>query len=304
MSIEVNEVTKLYGLQKALNNVSFSAKQGEITGFIGPNGAGKSTMMKIIAGIIPQTSGQVLVCGQPVAESHSVIKTNIGYLPENNPLHYGMYVKEYLAFVAGFYMPGREIKNIVNEIIERTGLGPERHKLIGQLSKGYKQRVGLAQALLHNPRVLILDEPTTGLDPNQIGEIRQLIQETAKNKTILLSTHIMQEVEAICHRVIIIRNGEIVANGSPAEIKNLPLSNQLIQIEFGSELSEAAVVALGRLGKPVQIDACNWLLETGGGGDQRAAVFQFAVSQGLTVLAMQMRNSTLEQAFGELTRKH
>lgn len=301
MSIEVRAVSKFYGSQKALNNISFSAARGEIIGFIGPNGAGKSTTMKIIAGIIPPDSGNAFVCGQSLNDSLPQLKQKIGYLPENNPLYPGMYIKEYLYFAAGFYMPQWHAKQRVAEIIKLTGLEREQHKLIGQLSKGYRQRVGLAQALLHNPEVLILDEPTTGLDPNQLSEIRNLIKETAINKTILLSTHIMQEVEAICHRVIMINQGEIVANGTPAEIKSKLTKTQVIQIEFGTELTNRQFEALALLGKLQKIDGCNWLLETDIANDPRAAIFDFAVNSQLTVLSMQKRNSSLEAAFRELS---
>ncbi|MBE3086084.1 MAG: ATP-binding cassette domain-containing protein, partial [Bacteroidetes bacterium] len=212
MSIVVQGVTKLYGEQKALDNVSFQVKTGEIVGFLGPNGAGKSTMMKIITGFIPASSGQVLVNGLEVGTDNPEVKKQIGYLPENNPLYPEMYVREYLGFVASIYNTGTPKKKLIDNIIEVTGLVPEQKKKIGSLSKGYRQRVGLAQALIHNPGVLILDEATTGLDPNQIVEIRKLIKEAGKEKTVMLSTHIMQEVEAICDRVIIIDKGVIVAN--------------------------------------------------------------------------------------------
>ncbi len=212
MSIVVQGVTKLYGEQKALDNVSFEVITGEIVGFLGPNGAGKSTMMKIITGFIPASSGSVFVYGIESSADNTEIKKKIGYLPENNPLYPEMYVREYLGFVASLYKMGHSVKKQINNIIEVTGLVPEQKKKIGSLSKGYRQRVGLAQALIHNPDVLILDEATTGLDPNQIVEIRNLIKDAGREKTIMLSTHIMQEVEAICDRVIIIDKGKIVAD--------------------------------------------------------------------------------------------
>ncbi|MGE5421199.1 MAG: ATP-binding cassette domain-containing protein, partial [Chloroflexota bacterium] len=217
MSILVEGVTKLYGEQKALNNISFEVKTGEIVGFLGPNGAGKSTMMKIITGFIPASSGAVKVNGLEAGTDNPEVKRQIGYLPENNPLYPEMYIREYLGFVASIYKIANSKKNI-DRIIELTGLGPEQKKKIGSLSKGYRQRVGLAQALIHDPGVLILDEPTTGLDPNQIIEIRNLIRETGKEKTVMLSTHIMQEVEALCGRVIIIDKGTIVANEEKSRI--------------------------------------------------------------------------------------
>lgn len=213
MSISINHITKLYGQQKALNDVSFNISSGEIVGFLGPNGAGKSTLMKIICCYLPPSEGNIKVCGLDVMEQSMEVRKKVGYLPEHNPLYLDMYVKEYLEFVGRFYHV-KNLKNRVGEMVEMTGLTVEQNKKIGQLSKGYRQRVGLAQAIIHDPQVLILDEPTTGLDPNQLSEIRALIKTLGKNKTVMLSTHIMQEVEAICERVIIINNGKIVADNS------------------------------------------------------------------------------------------
>ncbi len=221
MSIVASNVTKLYGPQKALDNVSFTIPAGEIVGFIGPNGAGKSTMMKIITGFFPADSGKVTVCGHPAGPSAREMRRLIGYLPENNPLYLDMYVREYLGYVADIYGLGKKSREAVGTVIERTGLYPEQGKKIGALSKGYRQRVGLAQALIHDPKVLILDEATTGLDPNQIVEIRNLISEAGREKTVMLSTHIMQEVEAICSRVIILDHGHIVADGPIDQISSL-----------------------------------------------------------------------------------
>ncbi len=221
MSVIVNKVTKHYGVQKALDEVSFTIPAGEIVGFIGPNGAGKSTMMKIITGFFPADSGEVTVCGLTAGPAARGVKRLIGYLPENNPLYPDMYVREYLSYVAGIYSLGKRSREAVERVIELTGLTPEQGKKIGALSKGYRQRVGLAQALINDPEVLILDEATTGLDPNQIVEIRNLISETGKEKTVILSTHIMQEVEAICSRVIIIDHGHIIADGPIGEIASL-----------------------------------------------------------------------------------
>ena len=221
MSITVSNVTKTYGAQKALDGVSFTIPAGEIVGFIGPNGAGKSTMMKIITGFFAADSGSVSVCGIQAGPGATEMKRLIGYLPENNPLYTDMYVREYLGYVADLYRMGKKSREAVNSVIERTGLTPEQGKKIGALSKGYRQRVGLAQALIHDPQVLILDEATTGLDPNQIVEIRNLISEAGREKTVMLSTHIMQEVEAICSRVIIIDHGRIVADGPIDEISSL-----------------------------------------------------------------------------------
>jgi ABC-2 type transport system ATP-binding protein len=220
MSIKVSGITKLYGEQRALDDVSFKVNTGEVVGFIGPNGAGKSTMMKIITGYIPQSQGEVWVNDINTLENGLEIRRMIGYLPENNPLYVEMYVKEYLTMVANLYLTkGKAGKKPVDDMIEKVGLGPEKHKKIGALSKGFRQRVGLAQALIHDPSVLILDEPTSGLDPNQIVEIRNFIHGLGKKKTILLSTHIMQEVEAICDRVVIINLGKIVADESTAELR-------------------------------------------------------------------------------------
>ena len=219
MSVEVKELTKIFGQQVAVDQISFSAVKGKITGFLGPNGAGKSTTMKILTGYIPQTSGKASVCGFDVESQSLEVRRNIGYLPESNPLYQDMYVKESLAFITGIHQVHQPEKRI-NDIIEQTGLTPERHKKIGQLSKGYRQRVGLAQAIIHDPQVLILDEPTSGLDPNQLIGIRQLIRDLGKTKTIILSTHIMQEVEAVCNQVIIINKGKIVADDSLEALRN------------------------------------------------------------------------------------
>ncbi len=228
MSIEVNKITKLYGEQKALNEVSFSIKSGEIVGFLGPNGAGKSTLMKIISCYLPPSIGTIKVCGLDVMEQSMEVRKKVGYLPEHNPLYLDMYVKEYLEFVGRFY-DVKKLNDRVKEMVEITGLTIEQNKKIGQLSKGYRQRVGLAQAIIHDPQVLILDEPTTGLDPNQLVEIRNLIKELGKNKTVMLSTHIMQEVQAICERAIIINHGRIVADDS---IANLTQKNTNLEKVF------------------------------------------------------------------------
>ena len=212
MSVEVKNITKLYGTQRALDDVSFTVEPGQVVGFLGPNGAGKSTMMKIITCFLPQNSGTVSVDGFDVTADPLKVRERVGYLPEHNPLYHDMYVKEFLSFIAGIQVPSATVASRVKEMIEVTGLGAEQHKKIGALSKGYRQRVGLAQAMIHNPSVLILDEPTTGLDPNQLVDIRQLIKNIGKEKTVILSTHIMQEVEAICDRVIIINKGKIVAD--------------------------------------------------------------------------------------------
>jgi len=302
MSIIVQGVTKLYGEQKALDNVSFEIKTGEIVGFLGPNGAGKSTMMKIIAGFIPASSGKVIVNDLEVGTEDIVVRKQIGYLPENNPLYPEMYIREYLGFVASLYKIGVSKKKQIDDIIELTGLLPEQKKKIGALSKGYRQRVGLAQALIHNPAVLILDEATTGLDPNQIVEIRNLIKEAGKEKTVLLSTHIMQEVEAICDRVIILDKGIIVADEEKSKIYSVIKSHkQIIQVEFDREITESLIYDLGLSDSVKQITKNVWVIEAEGEKDIRPDIFNFAVRNNLTVLSLQKRESNLEEVFRHLT---
>ncbi|HEY5470319.1 MAG TPA: gliding motility-associated ABC transporter ATP-binding subunit GldA [Bacteroidales bacterium] len=302
MSIIVQNVTKLYGEQKALDNISFEVKTGEIVGFLGPNGAGKSTMMKIITGFIPASSGQVQVNGLEVGTSNLEIRKRIGYLPENNPLYPEMYVREYLGFVASIFKTGTPKKKLIDNIIEVTGLVPEQRKKIGSLSKGYRQRVGLAQALIHNPEVLILDEATTGLDPNQIVEIRSLIKNAGKEKTVMISTHIMQEVEAICDRVIIIDKGVVVANEEKSRIYSIiKHPRQVIHIEFDREIQESELAALVNVNSVKQINNNTWLIEAEGSEDIRPGLFAFAVNNKLTVLSLRKEESNLEDVFRHLT---
>jgi ABC-2 type transport system ATP-binding protein len=302
MSIVVQGVTKLYGEQKALDNVSFEIKTGEIVGFLGPNGAGKSTMMKIITGFIPPSSGNVLVNGISTSDGSPKIRKKIGYLPENNPLYPEMYIREYLQFAASFYKSDIPVKKQIDNIIEVTGLAPEQKKKIGSLSKGYRQRVGLAQALIHNPDVLVLDEATTGLDPNQIVEIRNLISDAGKQKTVMLSTHIMQEVEAICNRVIIIDKGVIVADEKKKDIyKKIHQSKQVILVEFESDTDEALVKAIPLVDSVKKLKGNTWLVESSGDQDIRPAIFTFAVSNNLTVLSLQKKENNLEEVFRILT---
>ena len=302
MSIVVNSVTKYYGAQKALDNVSFSINTGEIVGFLGPNGAGKSTMMKIITGFIPSSSGNVLVNGTEASSGDPEIRNKIGYLPENNPLYPDMYVREYLGFVASFYSLGKKKDKAVDDIIAVTGLTPEQNKKIGALSKGYRQRVGLAQALVHSPEVLILDEATTGLDPNQIVEIRNLIKDAGKAKTIMLSTHIMQEVDAICDRIIIIDKGVIVANEAKADIySRIKKPSQVVIVEFDRDTSEEALLASTKASSVKQIKPNTWSIGSEGEDDLRPRIFSFAVSSGLTVLSLQKQESNLEEVFRLLT---
>lgn len=304
MSIEIHNVTKVFGSQKALDNVSFNVKKGEIFGFLGPNGAGKTTMMKIIMGVIPPTEGQVYVNGLDILNHEIEIKKQIGYLPENNPLYYDMYVKEYLMFVASIYNLKNKKKRI-DEIIEQTGLTIEQHKTIGSLSKGYKQRVGIAQALIHDPSILILDEATSGLDPNQIIEIRNLIAEVGKNKTVLLSTHIMQEVEAICNRIIIINKGKIVADNKK-DILQEELSDknkQIVFVEFDKSVSTEELKNIKGVQKVKGIKKMQYLLEAISEEDIRPHIFQFAVKKQLTVLSLQKKEKSLEEVFHELTKE-
>ena len=302
MSIVVQGVSKLYGVQKALNNISFEVRTGEIVGFIGPNGAGKSTMMKIITGFIPASSGNVSVNGLPVGDDNPEVKKQIGYLPENNPLYPEMYVREYLGFVASIYKTGSTLRKQTDSIIELTGLAPEQNKKIGALSKGYRQRVGLAQALIHNPAVLILDEATTGLDPNQIIEIRNLIKEAGKEKTVMLSTHIMQEVEAICDRVIIIDKGIIVADEEKINIySKIIRPKQVIQVEFDKETRESSLSEIKNVKNVKNVRNNLWLIEAESEEDIRPSLFNFAVKNNLTVLSLNKQENNLEDVFRQLT---
>ncbi len=298
MSIKVSKLSKLYGEQKALDEVSFEIPKGEIVGFLGPNGAGKSTMMKILTGYIPQSSGEAQVCDLDVSEESISVRQRVGYLPEHNPLYLEMYVKEYLRFMAGVHKASKES---VDAMIEKVGLSPEKHKKLGQLSKGYRQRVGLAAALLHQPEVLILDEPTTGLDVNQLVEIRQLIKEAGQDKTVMLSTHIMQEVEFLCDRVIIINNGKIVADRPIADLKELTLGT-VYQVEFDKPQTKSALKKIDGLIKVEELDGNRWLLEGRPDIDLRAKVFEFAVANETAVLEIQKRSASLEEVFKKLTK--
>lgn len=303
MSIKVTDLTKIYGPQKAVDSISFEIKTGEIVGFVGPNGAGKSTTMKILTGFIPPSSGEAWINGLDINENSLEIRKHIGYLPENNPLYPEMYVKEYLEFVAGIYKLGKNTKSRIAEIIEQTGLTVEQKKKIGALSKGYRQRVGLAQALIHNPAILILDEPTSGLDPNQIIEIRNLISSVGKEKTVLLSTHIMQEVEAICDRIIIINKGKIVADDSIGSIYNHTQDKQItILVEFDKKIEQALLEKISGANKVAKIDDKNWLIQSPS-EEIRQHIFNFAVQSGLSVLSMQKKEKSLEEVFQELTRQ-
>lgn len=300
MSIETRHITKLFGKQKALNDVSFTINKGELVGFLGPNGAGKSTLMKIITGFLASDSGDVSVNGEIIRPKNLEIRKNIGYLPEHNPLYTDLYVKEFLEITAGFYQLKNKKKR-VSEMVELTKLGDEQHKKIRALSKGYRQRVGLAQALIHDPSVLILDEPTTGLDPNQLEEIRNLIREISREKTVMLSSHIMQEVEAVCNRVIIINKGEIVADGEIEKIKNGSINrNQLVIVEFSKSIDTEKLFALEGV-KDVKQDGNLIEIESERSVDIRATIFQFAVENNITLLTLKEKQQNLENVFQQLT---
>ena len=302
MSIKIENIVKSYGAQLALNSVSFEVNTGEVAGFIGPNGAGKTTLMKIICGILLPDSGDVMVNGKSVTEDSFQVRKILGFLPENNPLYPEMYITEYLEYIAGIYKSRKSFKNRIEEIIELTGLRPEISKIIGQLSKGYRQRVGIAQALLHDPDILILDEPTTGLDPNQIIEIRNLISSVGREKTVLLSTHIMQEVEAICDRVIIINKGEIIANDIPSELKTV--GDQMFQsviVEFDRVVALDALQEIAGKDMLKKVNEQTWVIQYEGKTDIRPTIFNFAVKNNLTVLSMQKVDKRLEDVFRELT---
>lgn len=296
MSITVKNVTKTFGKQKALNNVSFSINKGEIVGFLGPNGAGKSTMMRVLTTYYKANSGDAEVNGFDVLKSEREVQKSIGYLPEHNPLYLEMYVKEYLAFNADVYNVSKER---IAEVIEQTGLAPEAHKKIGQLSKGYRQRVGLAAALLHDPDVLILDEPTTGLDPNQLVEIRKLIKDIGKEKTILLSTHIMKEVEAVCDRVIIINNGELVADKKLEYLREA--KEQIIEVEFDYRVEEVLLNKLPNVSHVKNTGGFIYEITFATSKDMRPAVFDFAHDNKLKTLQLSRKNKNLESLFTELT---
>ena len=299
MSIKVKKLSKVYGTQKALTEVSFEINKGEIVGFLGPNGAGKSTLMKILTGYIPQTNGDAKICNLDINENSIETRSRIGYLPEHNPLYLDMYVKEYLEFVANIYNVNHKY---IDEMIKKTGLLKEQHKLIGSLSKGYRQRVGLAQALIHNPEVLILDEPTTGLDPNQLIEIRSLIKEVGREKTVLLSTHIMQEVEAICDRVIIINKGQIVANKTIIELQKSKGNRKLITVEFDEKAEKKELMKIENVLEARELKGNKYQIFSDSKFDLRPDLFEFAVKNKLTILQMNIEEQKLESIFQELTK--
>ena len=301
MSVKVEELTKIYGTQKAVSKATFQAEKGEVLGFLGPNGAGKTTTMKIITCFIPQTEGKVSVCGYDTQEEPMKVRSKIGYLPEHNPLYKDMYVREYLSFVGGVHHLSN-IKERIDEMIEKTGLQLEQKKLIGALSKGYRQRVGLAQAMLHDPEVLILDEPTSGLDPNQLVDIRNLIKEIGKEKTVIFSTHIMQEVQAICDRVLIINQGKIVANDPIDILRQKVAGETIITVEFLEQTNKQQLQNIRHVKKVILAKDNQWKLVTDGNRDIRPDVFQFAVSNNLTLLEMRRELYSVEEVFRELTK--
>ncbi|MGV3765387.1 MAG: gliding motility-associated ABC transporter ATP-binding subunit GldA [Chitinophagaceae bacterium] len=304
MSISIEAVSKHYGTQKAVNNISFSLKPGEIVGFLGPNGAGKSTTMKMMTGYLQPDGGKITVNGISVQDQPLEVKKKIGYLPEANPLYYDMYVKEYLHFIAGVHGLGKKTKERVNAVIAMTGLTPESHKKTGQLSKGYKQRVGLAAALIHDPEVLILDEPTSGLDPNQIIEIREVIRNLGQQKTILFSTHILQEVEALCERVIIINKGELVADAPLSDLKNTNGDQQRLRVNFGEPLEAEWLLRLPDTLSAEKTDAHTWLLTTSSPEKLRKQILELALQHNLNIVSLQSENGKLEDIFRELTAQN
>lgn len=303
MSIKVNQLTKIFGEQKALDAISFEANQGEILGFLGPNGAGKSTTMKIATTYLPPTAGQVEVCGLNVEEQPNKVRAIIGYLPEHNPLYLEMYVREYLAFIGAVHgIKGKKLKSRIEEVINLCGLQKEHNKKIEALSKGYRQRVGLAQALIHDPKVLILDEPTTGLDPNQIIEIRNLIKSISKDKTVIFSTHIMQEVQALCDRVVVINNGKLVANDSIENLKLGDKSKVIINVEFSAEVDAAALESIEGVKGVEQKSATSYVLNCISDHDIRPLIFKFATDKGVSLVGLSQEEVTMENIFQDLTK--
>lgn len=300
MSIKVSSLTKIYGTQRAVDNISFELKKGEIVGFLGPNGAGKSTTMKMITGYIPPTAGTAEVCGFDIQKAPMEVRKRVGYLPEANPLYYDMYVREYLGFSAGIHGLTKP-KDRIEEMVTLTGLTKEAHKKIGTLSKGYKQRVGLAQAMLHNPEVLILDEPTSGLDPNQIVEIRELILKIGKEKTVLLSTHIMQEVQAMCSRVMIISSGKLVADDAIENLKQINSQGGLI-VTFENEVKESVLKNLKYVSAVEKMSNTQWRLSSSKPEELRKEVMQWALNNDININSLQADKQSLEEVFRTLTK--
>ncbi|QHV97048.1 gliding motility-associated ABC transporter ATP-binding subunit GldA [Spirosoma endbachense] len=305
MSIRVQNLTKEYNNQRAVNQISLTVQPGEIVGFLGPNGAGKSTTMKVATGYLPPTDGTVEVNGFDVRTHPMDVRRSIGYLPEHNPLYLDLYVKEYLRFAGSLHnLRGSALTQRMADVLELVGLGREQHKRIGQLSKGYRQRVGLAQALLHNPPVLILDEPTTGLDPNQLAEIRQVIRNAGRNKTVLFSTHIMQEVEAVCDRVVIINRGQIVADGSLSQLRSASAGDGIVVVaEFEDDLSTPDILkTVSGIERVEPLGQGQYRITAAPNTDLRAAIFRLAADQNLTLIGLRQQESSLEGIFKELTK--
>ncbi|MCW3461973.1 gliding motility-associated ABC transporter ATP-binding subunit GldA [Chitinophaga nivalis] len=303
MSIQVSQLSKVYGEQRAVDAISFELKKGEITGFLGPNGAGKSTTMKMITGFLPPSSGKASVCGFDIVEQSLEVRKRVGYLPESNPLYQDMYIREFLEFVAGIHQLGKSTSARISEVISQTGLQPEAGKKISALSNGYRQRVGLAQALLHNPEVLILDEPTTGLDPNQLADIRQLIKELGRDKTVILSTHIMQEVEALCSRVIIINKGQIIADDKLSHLQKNNTQNGTITVTFGETVTASELLTIPGVTRAVAREDQSWQLFTNEVDDVRKNLLQFALINNRNILSLQSNSQNLETIFRELTKR-
>jgi ABC-2 type transport system ATP-binding protein len=304
LSVIVENLTKIYGKQHAVDGISFVANKGEIMGFLGPNGAGKSTTMKIATCYIPPSSGSVKVSGYDVVDAPIDVKRNVGYLPEHNPLYLDMYVQEYLSFSGSVHgLKGAKLEARVKEMIETVGLTLEQKKKIGALSKGYRQRVGLAQAMIHDPQVLILDEPTTGLDPNQIIEIRNVIKNLGKEKTVIFSTHIMQEVQALCDRVIIINKGKLVADNKVSELKNIQQSQQVLTLEFNTEIEAGLIEQLESVQSVHHLGKGHYEVICGMEKDIRADLFKLAAEKGWTLLGMKQEERSLESVFTDLTGK-
>ncbi len=299
MSIVVKELVKIYGQQKAVDKISFSVQKGEIVGFLGPNGAGKSTTMKMLTGYLSPDSGEAIVSDINVAADPIAVKKKIGYLPEANPLYYDMYVKEYLDFIAGVHEIN-DRKQRIRDVIELTGLDVEQRKKIGQLSKGYKQRTGLAAALIHDPEVLILDEPTSGLDPNQIVEIRNVIKQQGKNKTVLFSSHILQEVEAICDRVIIINKGSLVADDKLANLQRRGTAN-LVKVSFKEPLEPEWLKRLRGVSNVTKLDTFSWQLEGADTNDVKKQLLELSLQHNLNIVSLQTEGGSLEEIFRSLT---
>lgn len=305
MSLSVQNLTKAYGRQKAVNNISFDVQEGEIVGFLGPNGAGKSTTMKIATSYVPPTEGTVTVAGFDVVNEPILVKMVTGYLPEHNPLYLDMYVHEYLRFVGKLYGMGTSrLKSRVSEMIELCGLTAEQNKKIETLSKGYRQRVGLAQALIHDPAVLILDEPTSGLDPNQLVEIRKLIREISRNKTVIFSTHIMQEVSALCDRVVVINKGEIVANDSLTNLMQSRSNSNRLIVEFEGFDDAEELKMIAGVEEVFRIQNSKFKIQPKTGIDLRPEIFRFAAERKLSLLSLRHEENSLENIFMELTSIH